>query len=660
LLRRVQLLFPKDLELHDTETRPRNSESKRSFKVAYRPDIDGLRAIAVSSVVITHAGLFEFVKGGYIGVDVFFVISGYLISSILFAEIAEGKFSIVQFYRRRVLRIVPALLAVITATTIAAYLYCFPTELEAYSKSALATLAFVSNIFFWTQTGYFDAAALSKPLLHTWSLAIEEQFYIFFPLFLYVCHRYWPRYVRHFVAVACAASLVLSVIAVIYARDAAFYLVQYRAWELLLGVVVAQGISMNLGSVSRNIVALVGLGLIILPCFLYDSATPFPGLAAIPPCLGTALIIFVGGLGDSLVARLLSTKPFVFVGLISYSFYLWHWPILVFQQLGMPFPQFSHTKTTRGFLVLVAFVLAVLSWRFVERPFRQGWIRALPTQRIFLGAFASVVLLFAANLSFEVFGGFPERLPPNAARVASYLSYDADPYYRSGKCFMTGEASQSRFDYRDCLARPPGKPVYLLVGESNAAHLYPGLAQDFAGDDIIQVTATGCKPTLRQMRMGGASQCEKLMDYVFTDYLPKHHVDKLLLAALWTDTDIPALRETLQWGKDKHIPIVLFGPIPRYNVPLPRLIAASMRDGDKSESAVHANLVSLVEPLDRQMAETASQYGAEYISLYHVLCRPNCTTLVGANVPIQFDDVHLTYEGSVYLADLLKGGGYLR
>jgi peptidoglycan/LPS O-acetylase OafA/YrhL len=624
---------------------------------SYRPDIDGLRAIAVGSVIVTHAELSDFIKGGFIGVDVFFVISGYLISSILLRELSTGTFSIVKFYRRRILRILPALLAVLFVSSGLAYLYLFPDELVEFSKSALSAILSASNFFYWSQSGYFTGAASTKPLLHTWSLAIEEQFYIGFPILLYLVHHYWQRYLSMTVLLAAALSFALSVWRVHDDATSAFYLVQYRAWELLMGVIVAlEIVKLPMGKFTREALAGVGLAMIVVPVFVYTPQTRFPGLAALPACLGTSMVIFAGQSGSSLTGRLLSLKPLVWIGLVSYSLYLWHWPLLVFYKLGMPFIHLSHPKAIRAILMVVAFAAAVLSWRFIEQPFRGGRMRPVSTAKIFgMGsiAAASVSLL---NSVFWSFHGIPQRIPVEAVRIAAYASYHAESEYRMGKCSISDAPGTNTYDYQACLHQEHGKLNYLLIGESNAAHLYPGLLS-VPDINVLQATAIGCKPTLTH-QSDESSLCVALMDFIFQKYLVENRVDRLLIAALWQDSDLPALRQTLLWAKDRGIAVLLIGPIPRYDLNLPRLIAISIRDGN--DQAIKDGLISLVRPLDEKMSVLANETGTPYASLFRHLCNDSsCEIFVNGHDPIQFDTVHLTKAGSEYLIGKLWNDGTL-
>jgi peptidoglycan/LPS O-acetylase OafA/YrhL len=338
----------------------------------YRPDIDGLRALAVLSVVLFHFRIPPF-SGGFVGVDIFFVISGFLITRLIWSEIGAGRFAFLDFYERRVRRILPALFAMLAVVTVASVILLFPQMLVNYAMSLIATAGFASNFHFWGYTSYWAPAAVEQPLLHTWSLAVEEQFYLIFPPFLLMFRHRSQRVVLWAMIGTLALSLAISVVSVRYSPVSAFYLLPSRFWELLTGSVLAVGRFTPLsGIILRNAVAAIGLAMIAYTVFALSAASPFPGLNAIPPCLGAALVIYAGtGVTDAhpapLVNAALATRVPVFIGLISYSLYLWHWPIIVLATAVLP-----RALDAGQTIVAIAasFLLATLSWRFVEQPFR--------------------------------------------------------------------------------------------------------------------------------------------------------------------------------------------------------------------------------------------------------------------------------------------------
>jgi peptidoglycan/LPS O-acetylase OafA/YrhL len=631
---------------------PRNPEPFR-----YRPDIDGLRAVAVLLVVGCHIGVYK-LRGGFVGVDVFFVISGYLISSTILAEVDASKFSILSFYQRRIRRIVPALVVVLFVACLAAYRCLLPVELEDFARSLLASTFSLSNFYFWHQSGYFDAPAALKPLLHTWSLAVEEQFYLFFPIFLLAIRRFFPARLRFSVIVTAILSFAFSVVGAYKFPSATFYLAPTRAWELLLGTILSLNVLPQLaGSLRRNLSTLAGMVLILVAAVFFSSATPFPGLAAFVPCLGAALIIAGGETGQSLVGRALSSKPAVFIGLISYSLYLWHWPVIVFQKIGTILISGVSDRIAGLVAFAVALVLAALSWKFVELPFRNGRLK-LSGAPLFQAAFAGTLVVAALGAGALAFHGLPSRFPPEAVRVASYLDYGTKDEYREGSCFILPSNRFEDFDASKCLRQDSARKNYLLIGDSHAAHLWYGLSNTFEGVNVMQATAAGCKPTLAQVPEARVD-CVRLMNGIFTGYLPSHHVDLLLIAARWEQGDLPRLARTVAWAKSRGLDIVLFGPMLQYDSSLPRLLASSIKNNDPAIPYNHR--VSECARLDAEMAALAqNEWGVRYVSLFKNLCsHETCVEYAGGGVPLQFDYGHLTKDGSVLLARLLRQGNEL-
>ena len=370
----------------------------------YRTDIDGLRAVAVGGVVLFHA-FPTLLTGGFIGVDVFFVLSGFLITAIIRSDAEAGTFSIGGFYERRFRRILPALLAMVVVTSLAAIAILPPSELRNYGNSLGGVGLFVSNIVFWKDSGYFDTASADKPLLHTWSLAVEEQFYIVWPIVAAALVRMGRRrLLAGFVWVTVALSLLAAIIAVRYAPSQAFYLLPYRAWELGMGALLATGAVPSLRTRwSREGSGWVGLALIVVPMLVYSEATPFPGLAALPPCLGALLILHAGQGAETRVGRMLSWRPMLFVGLVSYSFYLWHWPLLVLPRIALNRPL---TPVEATLAVAVALGLAALSLRYVEKPFRGRGTIALSQRKVLVASVAACATLMLAGAGLFATRGF--------------------------------------------------------------------------------------------------------------------------------------------------------------------------------------------------------------------------------------------------------------
>ena len=334
----------------------------------YRAEIDGLRALAVLPVILFHAG-FEWFSGGFVGVDVFFVISGYLITTIIISEMAEGKFSIVNFYERRARRILPALFFVMAICIPFAWMWLTPLHLKDFGQSLVAVSTFSSNILFWQESGYFDTAAELKPLLHTWSLAVEEQYYILFPVFLMLTWRLGIKWILFILLMVFFTSLGIAQWSAYYYPSAAFFLLPARGWELLIGVFAAFYLKYNshLNShILNQVLSLLGFGMIVYSIIAFDKATPFPSLYTLIPTIGTGLLILCA-VPKTLIHKLLSLKFIVGIGLVSFSAYLWHQPLLVFVRhrlLG------DVSEFILFGLCGASLVMAWFSWKFVEAPFR--------------------------------------------------------------------------------------------------------------------------------------------------------------------------------------------------------------------------------------------------------------------------------------------------
>jgi peptidoglycan/LPS O-acetylase OafA/YrhL len=370
----------------------------------YRPEIDGLRALAVIPVVLFHAGIAGF-SGGFVGVDIFFVISGYLITSIILSEQQKNSFTLAGFYERRARRILPALMLVVLLSAIAAWYLLLPTELVEFGESLISVGVFASNILFWTQSDYFAATSEFIPLLHTWSLAVEEQFYLIFPVFM-IFTLTWTKSKRVAILVIVAVlSLIFCEWAWRNAPEANFFLAPSRVWELMAGVFCAFYLQQSREHLKLicQLASLTGLLMLVYSIVFFDKSIPFPSLYALTPVVGTVLIILFTD-KNTLVGKLLSIPFIVGVGLISYSAYLWHQPLFVFSRLNS-IDELSVT-TLLGLSVL-AFIMAYISWRWVEKPFRnRNWLSQ--RQVLWMAGLCSLILI-SLGLIFVFGGGFDER-----------------------------------------------------------------------------------------------------------------------------------------------------------------------------------------------------------------------------------------------------------
>ena len=462
----------------------------------YRREIDGLRAIAVLPVILFHGG-FQAFAGGYVGVDVFFVISGYLITLIILGELAEGHFSLVRFYERRVRRILPALFFMMLCCLPFAWAWMVPQQFHDFARAIIAVVFFFSNILFWRTTGYFEPQADENPLLHTWSLAIEEQFYIVFPVFLLLFWRFGRKPLVVAGIAATAASLLLAEWGWRTHPEANFYLLPTRAWEFGVGALCAFALHRRERR-DNKLLAALGLGLIVIAVFAFDGTTPFPSLWAALPVGGAALVILYGST-TGVAGRILAAPALVGIGLISYSAYLWHQPLFAFARIrSMSYPSPSLMLG----LGAASLVLAYLTWRYVELPFRRK--PALP-------AFASPGRIFSVSLAaaacfvaFGLFGVLSDGrqhlwISQNPERAAVYTLYEKAREFRGvwfddGACrfnlAVLGSDETARI--LDCAARHGGATA--VIGDSHGVDLFNGLYVAGSNDFLVGITADGCRP----------------------------------------------------------------------------------------------------------------------------------------------------------------------
>jgi peptidoglycan/LPS O-acetylase OafA/YrhL len=486
----------------------------------YRPEIDGLRALAVVPVILFHAG-FSVFSGGYVGVDVFFVISGYLITSILISEFEEERFSISRFYERRARRILPALFVVMLACLPFAYMWMLPSQLKDFAQSLVAVVFFGSNILFWRESGYFAADAEIKPLLHTWSLAVEEQYYIVFPIFLLLAWRFGRNKVFWSVVLIAAISLLLSEWGWRNKPSANFYLAPTRAWELFAGSICAF-LTVGRTLKSNNVLSGIGLAAIIFAIFTFDKNTPFPSVYALVPVVGTALIILFGRQG-TLVANLLSMRAFVGIGLISYSAYLWHQPLFAFARLrSLTEP----SNTLMAVLAVAALLLAWVTWRWVEQPFRKRTNLVLVTQRSVFAASGAVGAVFVAlGLAGHVGNGF-------GWRSSGIATFDERVMVNHG---LHTDCEGALGDSRNCFTSIT--PNVLLWGDSYAMHLAQGIIASEDNVALQQHTMSNCSPVLgiatvnARHREDWAQKCIAFNEQVMGWLRQQQSVDLVILSS---------------------------------------------------------------------------------------------------------------------------------
>ena len=443
----------------------------------YRPEIDGLRAIAVLPVILFHGAVPCF-SGGFIGVDVFFVISGFLICSLLQKEISTGTFTLKRFYERRAKRILPILFFVIAATIPFSWIYLLPSEMVSFSKSIVSVLTFTSNIFFWSETGYWDAAVDLKPLLHTWSLGIEEQFYIFFPILLIVLFKFNKKLIPISILLLTIASLFAAQRTTLRAPDANFYLLPTRSWELGIGALISTNFVGLKSFISRferkrlvfETLNAVGLLAILYSIFVFDEHTPHPSLVTLIPTLGTGLILLCGS-EDTLVKKFLSAKYITLIGLISYSMYLWHKPIFAFvRHKNLEEPHF----TVFILLTLVVIVISYLTWKYIETPFRKkDGLKSMVIKMVFVLP-PLVFLLFGLTgiatkgFDFRIDGKKFKNYQPDREELRRH-SWDILRSHAESDDYFISENEADKKLWFDTL---DNRYKVLLVGNSHSKDLY--------------------------------------------------------------------------------------------------------------------------------------------------------------------------------------------
>lgn len=654
---------------------------QHSRSSSYRPEIDGLRALAILPVVLFHYRVPGF-AGGFVGVDVFFVISGYLITSLIQSEMARGTFSLAHFYERRVRRIFPGLFAMLAVVTAAAYVFFFPVDLVRYARSLFATALFGANFEFWREAGYFDAFADQKPLLHLWSIAVEEQFYLLFPAILILLRTRTPRLRIAAVSAIFLASFALSAWGIGAAPVATFLLLPARAWELMLGALLALGSIPAIRSrVVSNALAALGLVLIGASVFVFTPQSPFPGPAALLPCAGAALVIQTADPKRTLVGRALSLRPLVFVGVISYSLYLWHWPVFVFAT-------YIHFREPTGManaaLIALSFVLAVLSWHFVEQPFRKARQR-LTRRSLFPGA-AFAAGLTAASAAFATSTeGLPERLAPRLQRIIAEQD-DHEP--RIERCF--GMTAVDVRAHRLCTIGAMGiAPSFLLWGDSHADAILPAVSRAAARAHRAGLFAGGesCPPLLGVTTP--APDCRAFNDAVMT-VARQASIREIVLESRWakyaegtpygdepkgrivlTDDACTAgaiapdnhavflrgLSRTLGQLRALGKRVVIVAAVPEIGWPVPAVLARRALARDTDIAHVEPPLAAYLARQKFVLAtfDRLKRDGAAHVLYPHrILCASGSCEVALNGVPLYRDEHHLSVFGALQLIPMMQ------
>jgi peptidoglycan/LPS O-acetylase OafA/YrhL len=629
----------------------------------YRREIDGLRALAVLPVILFHAG-FETFSGGFVGVDVFFVISGYLIATIILTELEQGRFSIVTFYERRARRILPALFLVMLVCIPFAWFWLLPTDLKDFSQSLVAVSVFAPNILFWHESGYFDAAAELKPLLHTWSLAVEEQYYVLFPLFLMLFWKLGKRWILVTLALVFLASLAAAEWGAQNKPAAAFYLLPTRGWELLIGAFAAFYLSQanrnEFGKGRSELCGWLGVALILYAIFAYSKTTPFPGFYVLVPTLGTVLIILFAT-QQTTVGKFVGNKVLVGVGLISYSAYLWHQPLFAFARNRSLLEPNQHVFLA---LSILALVLAYFSWRFVETPFRKKSF--ISRRSVFLSSLVGSLLFILLGLYGHFSNGkFAERTNSShindldlRVKVNHGLSIDCEGDYNVSPNCSTSD-----------------KPEVILWGDSYAMHLAQGFIASNPSVGLVQKTVSACgpflgiAPTNAQFVRSWAEKCLSINDQVFEYLRQTPSIKYVVLSSpfgqfVGSDASVltkdgrivngkavavDAMKDTLNKIRSLGKTPVIFSPTPQNGENVARCL---MKAIFFNESAERCN-VRYADSLKRQsdvwsfLKEIGLDVRVVYLTDF--LCRDDTCRASLDDVFIYRDGGHLAHEGSAYL-----------
>ena len=624
----------------------------------YRREIDGLRALAVVPVILFHAG-FQTFSGGFVGVDVFFVISGYLITTIILFELEQGKFSIINFYERRARRILPALFFVMLACLPFAWFWLLPSDMKVFSKSLVAVSLFSSNILFWLESGYFATASELKPLLHTWSLAVEEQYYVFFPLFLMLFWRLGKRWILGLLGLLFLASLGLAQWAAYAKPAAAFFLLPTRGWELLIGAFAAFYFSnRNRKDFSRGLSEVggwLGVVLIFYAVFTYSKDTPFPGFYALVPTVGTVLIILFAT-QQTTVGKFVGNKAFVSIGLISYSAYLWHQPLFAFaRHIG-----FGDNKDyIFEFLSMASLLLAVITWRFVESPFRD---KRLIVRSVILYCSISLTILFMTigYIGYKLNGDFgrfsnDERYPLFLERMRGNFGLDKD-------------CEKKVKDADNC--RTSSQPEILLWGDSYAMHLAQGFIASNPSIKLIQSTVSQCAPIIGlapATAIYGAQNCIAGNDFIFELIRRYPSIKYVVLGSpsyqlnggtreardgtKFVDDDLAYdyFIKTLDKIRMLGLTPIIFSPPPQSGSDIGLcLLHAEMHNINKSRCDFH---LSLTERTQGVVRNALRRIGKDYkvIWLDDGICSNGLCKSSFDNNFLYRDKGHLSYEGSYFL-----------
>lgn len=631
--------------------------------IKYRPEIDGLRALAVISVMIYHAEFMfngaTFLAGGFLGVDIFFVISGYLICKIILREMDSGKFTFLGFYDRRARRILPALFLMMAASLIYSWNVLLPKEMKEFAGSGFASLAFSSNVWFWLEDSYTAVASQMKPFLHTWSLSVEEQFYVFFPILLLILFRYLNRYISHTILAILIASLLYSQYLSAESVDANFYLLPSRIWELMMGGLLAS-IEINKGSFKRADhfsaqMSNLGLIMIVGAFIMMDDTSPHPSFLTMIPVLGCALVIQFSRPSNpfDLSSKLLSFRPMVSIGLVSYSLYLWHYPVFAFARVKDSFESVGE-KTE---MIAIAIALAIVSYFVVEKPMRNS--NSLNSRKFYLIISLVFIALFFSFIAIYHTKGASFRIDRHITNSVDFNYWYPDMQHEVFSlhygCWMRDDVYDEDDPFQACRSAErldATKPSVMLIGDSHAASLIPGLDKVIGSKaNILQRVESGCLPLYSRMQPHIKSN--RCFNSINSAYQEAYVVqpDLFILAGRWRNADVPAITMLLGLLKEKlDGQVVLVGPLIYWKPQLPKLLK---REIEKTP----LEFPEYLRPHDNNfvlnelMRDAAEEAGVAYFSPVDSFCVDNrCKTRVNDKPSgiSAYDNDHFTKDASIF------------
>jgi peptidoglycan/LPS O-acetylase OafA/YrhL len=615
--------------------------------LGYQPHIDGMRAIAVVGVLLLHFG--APISGGFTGVDIFYVISGYLISKSIMTDLAGGSFSFWEFYQRRIRRLFPAFAAVTFIVALVSSFVLLPSQLVAFEKSLIAAATFTSNIYFYGATGYFSPAATTVPLLHYWSLGIEEQFYLVAPLAMVGVYRLKRSWQVACICIATALSLAACIAASHSHPAAAFYLLPFRAFELLLGSLIAFFAGTRKFACTQALAdatAALGIVLMIGTMLLIDDSMRYPGTLTLLPCIGAAAVIWAGDRADNAVSlKVLSASPLVFIGKLSYSLYLVHWPIVVFANL------LGADVKSASFLAgatVGSIGIAWLIYAWIERPARAIWVLRTPRSLMAFATCATILFVASGAFLIKKDGFSKRRLDRAVAEMLSYQNFDGRPDWRLGTCFiMLDSQTFADLDTRKCAPRA-GTDV-VLWGSSLVAHYYSGLTPLLhRGIELAQMTAAGCPANLG-IDTPSLPNCRSFNDAAFKILMSV----KPRLVVLEAQ-DSTAFDQMLGKITDAGIRAVLLGTTPDYREPVPIILARRIKAASTWEWSDNSILPFKLFEHDRMLSSHFSNMPAvRYVSILGEGCPEARCRLSINKIPLHSDTAHFTRAGSEYYSKFL-------